>query len=254
VSEPVAIQKIHASMDEAKKTNRLRTEDFKRRYFSGRVIDIGCGPDLVEPHAEPFDVEHGDAQCIRKYFSPGIFDCVHSSHCLEHMRDVGAALEQWWGLVKPGGYLVIVVPHEDLYEQGAWPSLFNSDHKATFNLGRRNGLSPISYDIGALVRDLANAEIIEACIHDHGLDYRLIRRGVTRWGRFMFGIAQRRRRYFGWLMRRGIPLYRLDLAIDKCECLLGKPIDQTLGPALAQIQVVARKAYKPSPLTPREAS
>jgi hypothetical protein len=45
------------------------------------------------------------------------------------MHDPEAALRQWWALVRPGGYLVVVVPHEDLYEQGMWPSAFNSDHK-----------------------------------------------------------------------------------------------------------------------------
>ena len=63
------------------------------------------------------------------------YDAVCSSHCLEHMRDVPAALTQWWALVRKGGYLVLVVPDEDLYEQGGWPSLFNSDHKATFRIG-----------------------------------------------------------------------------------------------------------------------
>ena len=90
-------------MDESAKTNRLRSAEFHRTYFSGRVIDIGCGPDLVVPHAVPFDVEHGDAQWIRNYFEAESFDCVHSSHCLEHMRDVKSALEQWWELVKRGG-------------------------------------------------------------------------------------------------------------------------------------------------------
>lgn len=59
-------------MDEATKTNRIRGEEFKRRYFSGQVIDIGCGPDLVVPHAVPFDQEQGDAQRILRYFKPQI--------------------------------------------------------------------------------------------------------------------------------------------------------------------------------------
>ena len=101
-------------MDEARKTNLLRDEEFKRRFFAGRVIDVGTGPDLVVPHAVPFDVEQGDAQWILNYFEPGSFDCVHSSHCLGPLRDPKVALTQWWGLVKPGGYLVIVVPDEDL--------------------------------------------------------------------------------------------------------------------------------------------
>ncbi len=150
------------------------------------------------------------------------------------------ALEQWWALVRPGGHLIIVVPHEDLYEQGAWPSLFNPDHKATFNLGKAVAWSPVSFDLGALVRNLRGAEIIEACVQDHGLDYNLVRR-VTGLGRLLFRLSPRRQLLFGRLMGRGLPVYRLDLAIDRVERLLGKPVDQTLGPALAQIQVVARK-------------
>ena len=229
-------------MHEAAKTNRLRTEAFRRMYFAGRVIDIGCGSDLVVPHAVPFDLDHGDAQTILDYLEPESFDCVHSSHCLEHMRDVRNALAQWWELVRPGGYLVVVVPHEELYEQGAWPSVFNSDHKVTFNLGKRSALSPVSYDIGTLVKALDGAEIIEACVQDQGLDYRLVRRRVTRFGRWLFEFARRRQSFFWRLKQAGFRVYHLNLAVDSLERLLGKPIDQTEGPALAQIQVVARKS------------
>jgi SAM-dependent methyltransferase len=230
-------------MHEARKTNTVRGEDFKRRYFAGQVIDIGCGEDLVVPHAIPFDINHGDAQYILKYIQPETFDCVHSSHCLEHMQDVQKALTQWWALVKPSGYFIIVVPHEDLYEQGAWPSLFNPDHKATFNLGKLSSWSPFSFDLCALVRALPRAEIIDACVQDHGLDYRLLRRPVTGLGRLLFKQAPRRQRLFDRLMLTGLPVKRLNVAIDRLERLLGKPVDQTLGPALAQIQVVARKFY-----------
>ena len=113
-------------MDEASKTERIRGPEFSDQYFSGKVLDIGCGDNLVVPNAIPFDKEQGDAQNILNYLKPSDFDCVHSSHSLEHMRDVPKALEQWWQLVKPGGAMVIVVPDEDLYEQGVWPSLFLS--------------------------------------------------------------------------------------------------------------------------------
>ena len=229
-------------MDEALKTNRLRGEEFKRRFFSGRIIDIGCGPDLVVPHAVPFDVEHGDAQYILKYFDKESFDCVHSSHCLEHMKNVETALDQWWGLVKPSGYLVIVVPDEDLYEQGVWPSLFNTDHKATFNLGKQKSWSPVSHDLGALVQALPGAEIIEARVQDNDYDRRFMPGRRTRFGRLLFRVATYRDRLFRTLMRRGIPVYRLNQAIDRLERALGKPVDQTIGSAVAQIQVVARKS------------
>ena len=146
-------------MHEASKTNCLRSDEFKRRYFSGRVIDIGCGTDPVTNRAVPFDQQHGDAQYVSDYFSAKSFDCVHSSHCLEHMSDVPVALSNWWRLVKPGGYLILVVPDEDLYEQGIWPSIFNNDHKATFRLDKVETWSPISYEIRSLIASLSNAEI-----------------------------------------------------------------------------------------------
>jgi SAM-dependent methyltransferase len=227
-------------MDEAKKTNSIRGEKFINRYLSGRVIDIGCGSDLVVPHAVPFDVAQGDAQYVLNYFKSESFDCVHSSHCLEHMKNVEVALCNWWALVKPGGYLVIVVPDEDLYEQGAWPSLFNTDHKATFNLGKSKSWSPVSLDIEALIRALPGAQIIEARLQDDGYDRRLMRRSTM--GRLLvFRMGLHRQRAFRQLMRVGLPVYRVSLALDRLERMLGKPIDQTLGAAVAQIQVVAQK-------------
>lgn len=220
----------------------MRTEEFKKKYFAGRVIDIGCGPDLVVSHAVPFDLTHGDAQTILDYFEPESFDCVHSSHCLEHMRDVRAALAQWWALVRPGGYLIIVVPHEDLYEQGAWPPLFNCDHKATFNLGGRRAALPVSFDIGSLINSLDHAEIVDACVQDEGLNYRLLRRGITPFGRWLFKFFAPRRYSFLWrLKQNGFPVRRLNETVDRIEQWLGKPIDQTMRGALAQIQMVAKK-------------
>jgi SAM-dependent methyltransferase len=228
-------------MDEAAKTNRIRSAEFKRSYFAGTVIDIGCGPDLVCDGATPFDLMHGDAQRIAEHFAAESFDTVHSSHCLEHMRDVKGALAQWWALVRPGGYLVLVVPHEDLYEQGAWPPLFNPDHKATFRVGKTATWSPVSFDIGELVLDLPGAEVIEIAVQDLGLDHSLLRRRISQTGRLLFSLGAHRREAFLILMRRGVPLHPLDRAFDRVERFFGKPVDQTLGDALAQIQVVARK-------------
>ena len=121
-------------MNEASKTRAIRNSDFYSRYMNDSVIDIGCGPDLVVPHATPFDQEDGDANEILDYLKPESFSCVHSSHCLEHMRNPQKSIADWWTLVKPGGYLITVVPDEELYEQGHWPSLFNADHKSTFRL------------------------------------------------------------------------------------------------------------------------
>ena len=113
---------------EASKTNQFRGKDFAGLYLQGHVLDVGAGGDLVCPWAQGFDMENGDANVIHRYFEPGSFDAVHSSHCLEHMLDPPSALRNWWSLVKPGGFMILVVPDEDLYEQGIWPSAFNHDH------------------------------------------------------------------------------------------------------------------------------
>jgi hypothetical protein len=48
------------------------------------------------------------------------------------------AIQSWFSLVKPGGHLITIVPDEDLYEQGHFPSIFNSDHKSTFTISKSN--------------------------------------------------------------------------------------------------------------------
>src|SRR3954464_6712780 len=80
--------------------------------LKGRILDIGAGRDPVTPDAVGFDLADGDANEITK-FEPASFDCVYSSHCLEHMRNPPASLRNWWSLVKPGGHLFLIVPDED---------------------------------------------------------------------------------------------------------------------------------------------
>jgi SAM-dependent methyltransferase len=106
------------------------------KYFQGNGIDIGCGDDPLIVDAPNtirfFDTPHGDAQYLHG-INDSVFDFVYSSHCLEHMRDVPTALQNWTRVLKPGGYMYIVVPDFYRYEKGTWPSTFNPDHKASFS-------------------------------------------------------------------------------------------------------------------------
>lgn len=225
-------------MKEAQKTSLLRGPGFVDKYLSGKVIDIGAGKDLVCAWAEPFDLEHGDANAISGYRPQAAYDAVHSSHCLEHMRDPPAALLDWWSLLKPGGYLVLVVPEEDLYEQGIWPSKFNRDHKATFRLGRETTWSKVSFDIRELVLALPGCELISAEIQDAGYDHSLRLRPGQRVARMPRGLKLLRS------IGRRVPVIgpQLKLAIENHAVRYGVPVDQTGRDALAQIQVVARKS------------
>jgi len=144
----------------------------EREATKGKGIDIGCGPDPVTPEARRFDMEHGDANFISQYVHEQ-FDFVYSSHCLEHMIDPRQAILEWWKLVKPGGFLFVTVPDEDLYEQGVFPSRFNTDHKATFTLSKAKSWSPASVNVLDLARSLSGGELISLELQDRGYDRRL---------------------------------------------------------------------------------
>ena len=232
-------------MDEASKTEKIRGPEFRNKYFSGRVLDIGCGDNLVVPNAIPFDKEQGDAQNILNYLKPCAFDCVHSSHSLEHMRNVPRALKQWWQLVKPGGTMVIVVPDEDLYEQGVWPSLFNRDHSATFRLNKPDSWSPVSYDLGEICSVLPGVEVISLEHQDAGYDHTLKSQGLGRQGKFFMrlnrSIIKRLNRNQDGLTKLGLDLQSLKYKVNLLSVKVGAVIDQTLEDAVAQIQIVLRK-------------
>ncbi|RKP46878.1 tetratricopeptide repeat protein [Trinickia fusca] len=150
---------------------RYRDGDFLCRYFVGDGIDVGAGPDTLGRYLPLFpalrsvrgwDLPDGDAQLLAGV-ADGSFDFLHSSHCLEHMRDPAEALANWIRVVKPNGYLVVSVPDEDMYEQGVFPSRFNPDHKWTFTIHKDAGMSwsPRSVNVLDLVTKMSGAVEVE---------------------------------------------------------------------------------------------
>jgi SAM-dependent methyltransferase len=223
-------------MREASKTNRVRDDAFRSTYLAGSVLDIGSGTDPVVPHARGFDREHGDANHITRYLSGESFDCVHSSHCLEHMADPRQALAEWWTLVKPGGYLVIVVPDEELYEQGFWPSQFNVEHRSTFRVNGAPARSPVSYDLKALMLALPGATLVDLRRQDAGYNYSRRWTGPSSVGRALLWLDKYRRR-----RARRHPDDFVNRAWGRLSTWLGTPIDQTRLDALAQLEAIVRK-------------
>ena len=222
-------------MNESSKTRNVRPPTFATNFLQGRLIDIGAGDDLVCPWAEGFDVGDGDANVIASFRAADAYDAVHSSHCLEHMNSPQAALLEWWALVKPGGFLVVVVPEESLYEQRHWPSLFNGDHKWTFRIGGLGSWSPRSIDVRELFQALPGREVLSVELQDMNYDRSLQDDGTRKAtpvtiSRILILLA--RLGPMGLTLQK--PLFRLLYS-------MGYAVDQTLGSALAQIQVVARK-------------
>jgi len=218
-------------MNEATKTLKNWTEN-EKQFLLGEGIDIGCGADPIKPDVEKFDLEEGDANHITKYVGK-TFDYVFSSHCLEHMIDPYKALHEWWKLVKPGGVLIFIVPDEDLYEQGNFPSRLNSDHKYTFTISKVQSWSPVSVNVLNLAQSLPNGKIERLCLQDKGYN----RKKMT--------FRSKKRNIFVKLLFAPYRLFIRKYISIPCINSIMKgyyPIDQTLEDnVLAQIECIVKK-------------
>lgn len=149
--------------NETSKSRKRRTVngDFDR-YFSGIGIDIGCGNDPVLPDCNRFDKAQGDAQYLNNVRDESC-DWVYSSHCLEHLRDPVEALKNWWRVLKPMGYLIVVVPDFVLYEKrNVDVDMFNSDHKHWFSKAKIFSL---------VYLHLKGSQLVRLQLNDEGFDY-----------------------------------------------------------------------------------
>ena len=212
-------------MDEATKTI-LFYPDLFRDYVKGNVLDIGAGQDPVSPGAVIFDKPQGNAENILEHFEHGSFDTVFSSHCLEHINEPLLVIRDWFALVKPGGHLIVIVPDEDLYEQGHFPSIFNNDHKSTFTISKAGSWSSKSLNLLDLARDL-DGNVIYLKQQSDGYDYSL---------RTFYKLGLRKYRIGTYLLRFSF-LKRLFLKLRLI------PLDQTSlsRPVLAQICMIIEK-------------
>lgn len=143
-----------------KARERRNSESFFEKYCNGRGLDIGYGGDPVVADVDGWDFFNGDAQFLHS-IEDERYDYVYSSHCLEHMSNPFVALRNWWRVLKDGGYLILYVPHRDLYEKRRkLPSRWNLDHKWFFTM-----------DEDDLPDTLSMQTIIEKSIRDYEVLY-----------------------------------------------------------------------------------
>lgn len=120
----------------------LKVAAFIVPYTRGKGIDVGCGPKKPFPHFIGIDdcTDYGErvpgvdimADCTKPlFFADGSLDFVFSSHFLEHVEDHKAVLTDWWRVLRPGGHLVLYLPHADHYPRKDQPGA-NPDHKHDF--------------------------------------------------------------------------------------------------------------------------
>ena len=114
-------------------------------YTRGIVLDLGAGPTHTYRHwltvdngidTELFGIEMKpqlkvDCTRLTDSIQAASVDAIFSSHLLEHIVDYRGALESWWQCLKPGGYLVLYLPHKDFYPNIGEPGA-NPDHKHDF--------------------------------------------------------------------------------------------------------------------------
>ena len=149
------------SAETSKAKNRRLKEDFFEKYCQGKGLDIGFGGDLIVPRCQGWDFEHGDAQTLNG-LSDSSFDFVYASHILEHLPDIATSLKNWWRILRQNGYLIIYLPHRDLYEKKkALPSNWNPDHKHFFLIDRDEAPDTIGL-VPLLHRTLSNFKLIYA--------------------------------------------------------------------------------------------
>ena len=125
---------------ETSKGNEVRkVRDRITEYLKGIILDIGCGSEKVCSDAIGID-RFSEAANIHtdlsnpdslRLFNKDSVDVVFSSHFLEDIYDYKSMLKEMWRILKPEGYLILYLPHKDLYpnigEVGA-----NVNHKHDF--------------------------------------------------------------------------------------------------------------------------
>jgi len=145
------------------------------RYTRGIGMDVGCGPAKAFRHmigvdnkkdVELFgismtvDLVVPDATKLSEHVEPLSLPYVFSSHLLEHVEDFAACLADWWSCIKDDGYLIVYLPHKELYPNiGIAGS--NPDHKHDF----------LPYDITRAMHAIGCWDLIVNETRDQGREY-----------------------------------------------------------------------------------
>lgn len=158
--------------EEARKNFGIWLHDgFYEKYLSGpNVLDIGFQGYLddvkpITPSAIGVGLNYPGYDGKTLPFPEGSQDTVFVSHCLEHIDDYRSVIADWFRVLKVGGYLVIAVPHQYLYERRlTLPSQFNLDHRRFYTPASllrevEESIDPLGYRVRMLTDN------------DQGFDY-----------------------------------------------------------------------------------
>ena len=149
---------------ETRKSHMFRIHSgFYERYCNGYGVELGHqgyekGKVLqtIVENARPIGLNtpgYDGISLPENSVPTGGYDFIFSSHVLEHIDDWQEAIRNWHKNIKIGGHMIIIVPHQFLYEKKRRkPSNYNPDHKrfytpASLLLEIESALIPNSYRI-----------------------------------------------------------------------------------------------------------
>lgn len=138
------------------------------QYCRGNGLDLGCGTERISETAIGVDVQAAatgagilaDFSRGLPFFASNSLDYVFSAHVLQQLPDYVDALYEWWRLVKPGGCLVLYLPHKDHHP---------NDPEAGGDIEQRHFLTPEM--ILDAVRMFGSFEQVENSLHVEGDEY-----------------------------------------------------------------------------------
>jgi SAM-dependent methyltransferase len=124
-------------------TSKLRP--YLAQFCRGRGADLGCGCAKIVDTAIGVEFSfYGEPEQARMYdgenyfghdlnnglpmFRDGELDYIYSSHVLEDFADPEVKLTEWCRVIRPGGKLILVLPHGDYYPKAGTPEA-NGSHK-----------------------------------------------------------------------------------------------------------------------------
>ena len=181
------------------------------------ILDLGCGPlkrnkewigiDMLD--SEGVDIV-GDIYEIVKAFPDNSVDEIHSYHLFEHLTDVPTLLIELRRVIKPTGFIEIVVPH---FSNAYYYSDYT--HKGFF------GLYSFSY--------LAKDELFHRRVPDYQLNTGLqiksvflrfksplyINRPVRRLWQWIFNLSTLMKEWYEDSWSRNFPCYEIEFILTK---------------------------------------
>jgi len=155
------------------RNRRLKEGWFERFAPEDKLgIDIGAQSDPLNHTFRRFDFVYGDGDATDMIGIPeNTFWTVYASHVLEHLKFPQKALRRWYEILKPGGHLVVLVPHRDLYERKRFPpSNWNAEHTYFWLPDAEDPPSTKSLKKEVLTA-IPNADIVQFRVLDDGYDH-----------------------------------------------------------------------------------